>query len=82
MKKCLSVVLSAVTYLFSYTAQAQQQVTKYYIDALTFKRLINNQFINIITGQTKNTIGNFGGIDFKDASATLNASKISKNYFQ
>ena len=48
------------------------------LDEATFKQILNNQFVNIITGQNKNTIGNFGGVDIKDASVSLNASKISK----
>lgn len=83
MKKYFLTVLLICPYFFKHTiyAQAPPPVTPaaYKIDALTFKKIVNNQFINLITGQTRNTIGNFGSIDFKDATAALNASKITKN---
>jgi hypothetical protein len=48
------------------------------LDAPTFHKILNNQFTTIITGSDKNTIGNFGAIDIKDAKLSLNASHVNK----
>jgi hypothetical protein len=50
------------------------------IDAATFHKMLNNQFTSIISGSDKNTIGNFGAIDIKDAKLSLNVSHINKKY--
>ena len=67
--------------LFFYTSTIVkgQAPSKPLLDEASFKKIISNQFLNIITGQNKNTIGNFGAVDIKDASLALNASKIVKN---
>lgn len=44
-----------------------------------FKRVLNQQFTNLITGQSKTSIGNFAAIDLKDAEVSFAGSSILKS---
>ncbi|WP_343690476.1 hypothetical protein [Chitinophaga sp.] len=48
-------------------------------DENSFKRLINEQFSALITGSTKNSLGNFASVDLADASVSLAGNLIAKN---
>ena len=41
------------------------------LPANVFRRVLNQQFTNLITGQTKNSIGNFAAFDIKDAEVSF-----------
>ncbi len=42
-----------------------------------FKKLLNQQFSNLITGQTKNSIGNFASLDLTDGKVDFAGNIIS-----
>lgn len=48
------------------------------LDSKTFKKVLNEQFSNIVTGQSKNTLGNFASIDLKDGEISFSGIAISK----
>jgi len=78
-KFCLLLLILGNIQNLSAQGVKKDSLSKYIdtLDAVTFTKLLNNQFTSIITGQSKNTIGNFGGVDIKDASVALNISKIT-----
>jgi hypothetical protein len=45
-----------------------------------FRRLLNQQFTNLITGQSKNSIGNFASLDVKEGEFSFSGSSIFPNY--
>lgn len=52
------------------------------VDTLTtkvFKKILNRQFSNLLTGQTKNSIGNYASIDLKEPEVSFSGSSIFKN---
>lgn len=44
-----------------------------------FRRVINQQFGSLITGQSKNLLGNFASVDITDPTVAFAANVISKN---
>lgn len=44
----------------------------------TFRKILNSQFTQIVSGQSNKTIGNFAAVDIKDARLTLNGSALTK----
>lgn len=44
-----------------------------------FKKILNRQFTGLITGQSKNSIGNFASLDLKEPKVTFSGSTIFKN---
>lgn len=49
------------------------------LDPKTFKKTLNQQFSNLITGLSTNSIGNFASVDLKDAEVSFGGSSIFKN---
>jgi len=47
-----------------------------YIDAETYRNILNTRFTNIITGQSRSQIGNFAAVDPKAAQVALNGSQV------
>lgn len=58
------------------SAAAQEETRDTLMDKVLFKKLVNKEFSSLITGQTKNSLGNFASLDLKDFS--LAASTIFK----
>lgn len=47
-----------------------------FIDAGTYRNILNTRFTNIITGQSRSQIGNFAAVDPKAAQVALNGSHV------
>lgn len=58
---------------FSFTVLFAQDT----LDTKTFKKVINEQFSNIVTGQSKTTIGNFASLDLKETEVSFAGSAIT-----
>ncbi len=69
MKKCLLLVL---TWLLSgHSGFAQANGEQIGLDKKTFKTVLNQQFSNLITGQSKTGIGNFASLVRKEPERTV-----------
>ncbi|AEE53836.1 hypothetical protein [Haliscomenobacter hydrossis] len=49
------------------------------LDIKTFNSIINNQFSNLINGQSQNSIGNYASLDLKNSEVVFSGSSTSKN---
>ena len=59
-------------------AQEETLLIAYSEDSLLFRKLINEQFSSLITGQSETSIGTYASYDYADDEASLSFSKIGK----
>lgn len=84
MKKIhgLSIAFLSITYISALYAQSAKPALGKdvdYLDSSTFRSVLNQQFTGLVTGQSKNSIGNFASLDIKEPSVSFGASTILKN---
>src|SRR4051812_30231250 len=62
------------------TSYAQETATRNIgLSPMLYKKVLNQQFTNLITGQSKNSIGNFGALDLKEAEVSFAGNAIFNN---
>lgn len=74
----LLLVLCILGYFNFCYAQDSSSSTIIGLDKKTFRRVINEQFSNLITGQTKTSIGNFASLDLKESEVSFAGNTITK----
>jgi hypothetical protein len=74
-------IIAILTSFVCMSSFAQDTVSKQTIglDPPTFKKVLNQQFSNLITGQSKNSIGNFASLDLKEPEVSFAGNSIFKN---
>lgn len=77
-------VLTAMFLLLHFMAKSQNSVQDTFhlpIDSVTFVKVINREFSNVINGEPKAMIGSFAGLDVTNGIAAFNASHVFKKGF-
>ena len=77
MKKSLVLIL-ALWYTGAYS-MAQDSSDHNGLSPSVFKRVLNQQFTNLITGKSKNSIGNFASLNLKESEVSFSGCTIFPN---
>jgi hypothetical protein len=79
-ESALTLVLFFIIILFSIKVKAQNKPDtiseQIGLKPEVFKKVLNRQFTNLITGQSKNSIGNYASLDLKETEVSFSGNTI------